>query len=433
MSFNGWVKRIATRDVQLGLACCLLRWMTACGESSSGSNVDHPELRDSAAGTEPGYDSATGQVAVGDDSGGPKEDAGSNPHREAATYDGPVSEGGDWVKLGTVHYDWPAGFNGTFDLRFWCKLAWDSDESRLLFYEGYLGDHGQAGGSIYANTVYSLTTDDATVHLLHLTETWQNPAYDSFVSNIKPPSEPHPRHTYGAFAYASGRHAIYLVSGACQHDMATCTLPGPDAWKYDVTGQQWSALPSVSDGRFGGYDGDLQKLPSEDKLWYFSPETSGSGWINVYSFDLNAEKWSAAIDYGNRVAALKGVAQDLAGNRFVVWIDNTNLLYFFDPKTQRLSPVPNVPVDFPHSGSTTAVSSNNLIIFYSPEAKEIWAFNPIKNVFTKVVHTSDPGKRIDRYLAYDPFARALVAFNVDNEFWLFRGTVLDACAGDGGC
>ena len=65
--------------------------------------------------------------------------------------------------------------------------------------------------------------------------------------------------------------------------------------------------------------------------------------------------------------------------------------------------------------------------------KEIWSFNSSKSTFTKVVHTNDPGKRIDRYLAFDPFARALVAFNIDNEFWLFRGTVLDACAGDGGC
>ena len=261
-----------------------------------------------------GQDADTEQhVVAANDASAPVEESVIGPSREAATYDGPIPPGGDWMKIGAVHYDLPAGFGGQLNLRFWCNFVWDSDQSRILFSEGYLGDHGQSGGSIYANTIYSLTTDDATVHLLHLSETWKNPAYDSFVSSVTPAAEPHPRHTYGGFTYASGRRTIYLVSGACAHDAATCTLPGADAWKYDVTAQKWSALPAVSDGRFGGYDGDLQKLPSEDKLWYFSPETSGSGWINVYSFDLTTEKWSAAIDYGTRINALKGVSARFGG------------------------------------------------------------------------------------------------------------------------
>ena len=78
-----------------------------------------------------------------------------------------------WTSLGKVSYDFPAEYPGSFNMRFWCNMTWDPDQKRILFYEGYVGSHGQKY-SIYANAMYSLKPAEKKVSLVNLSTHWKS-------------------------------------------------------------------------------------------------------------------------------------------------------------------------------------------------------------------------------------------------------------------
>lgn len=386
---------------------CALVLLTACGGSS-------PTSATGAGGAAPTSSSTSGSVTSAGGTGGGSSTTGTGG--SGGSYDPGANN--TWVQIPDIKLDLPAGYGGKLDRRFWCSFVWDDDAQRVLFYEGYGGDHGQTGGSIYANTLYSLTPEDQTVHLLHLTESWANPGYNSYTTNGAP-VEPHPRHTYAGIHYAAGRKTVYLVSGACAHDVATCTIP--DAWKYDLVADSWKPIAGpLPDKSLGGYGSSLVGLPGEDTLWYFSPRTDGSGWINLYSLDLNTDLWSSKINYGSDVAGLVRAVADPKRHQLLVWTSGANKLLTFNPTTQTMSPVAGVPSDFLGGGTMTYIPKYDRFFFYQPQTKEIWTYAPSTGTFEVVKHQDDPGKRVDNYLVYDPKLDVVVVFNIDREFWQLR-------------
>jgi hypothetical protein len=296
----------------------------------------------------------------------------------------------------------------------------------MLFYEGYLGSHGQAGGTIYANTLYALHVGAKTVELIRLTATWSNPEYDTFVLVDGPP-EPHPRHTYGAFGYVPQRDSVYLGFGACAHSPSTCPggSPADDVWRYEVGTDTWARIEApLPDAAIGGYGSVFAFLPGSDDLWAFSPRRDSSNWLNVYRFDMQAEAWSAKSSYGQDVAGLLHAVADPDRNLFWLWtaLEGTAKLRRFDPATEQLEEVTSSPATLPSTGAMAYLTPHRSLLLYSAEADALWLYAPDSDTWTELSSPNDPNERIDHYLAYDPLDDVVVTFNVAGEFWAYRYT-----------
>ncbi|MCZ2250017.1 MAG: hypothetical protein LC111_14760 [Bacteroidia bacterium] len=329
----------------------------------------------------------------------------------------PLQAVNDWVKLTSTKYVYPDGYNGTFSQRSWCNFTWDPDAQQILFYEGYRGDHGQTAGSIYANAVYALTPADQTVRLLNLSN-WTNPSYNEHVQGPGP-EMPHPRHTYGGFLYVPSQQSVYLGFGACSKS-SNCQKQ--DLWRYSVSSATWTKITAaLPDGQIGGYNTVFGYLPGSEVLWAFSPRTDGSTWLNIYSFDLVASKWSAKVKYGKDVNGLEHVAPDPIGQRFLVATSAAPRLAYFDPKEGKLTPFASVPAGFPTDQvAMTYVSKHKVIFVYSAKSKKVGIMDPATGNYTDIVHPTDPGERMDRYLAYDEANDVVAMFNSQGEYWVFR-------------
>lgn len=318
-----------------------------------------------------------------------------------------------WIKLDGVTREFPAGYTGDFSRRFWCTFTWDQDSGRILFYEGYNGSHNQAGSSIYANAVYSLTPADEKVCFVNLSTYWDNPTWDTYVTGSGPET-PHPRHTYGAFKYVSKYKNIYMAFGACAH---TASCDATNLWKYHVPTDTWTKITTpLPDAEIGGYDANFAYLPGSDTLWVFT-QNSGT-WINLYAFNMADETWTQKINYGVRTYGSRHAAEDTL-RRCVLYLSATGY-HFLDPAAGSLVKFADTSDGLPANAVMTYIPKYDRYFIYSSGKKEVWTLNPADTTWTRIASNNDPGKRIDRYIAYDPMNDVVATFNVDGEFYVFR-------------
>ncbi len=327
-------------------------------------------------------------------------DPGTNDARDGSTpmIDAAVIGANEWKRLGPIKTALPEGYAGRF----------------ILFYEGYLGDHLQIGGSIYGNTLWALTPGDATVRFLHLTETWRNDSPDKFVAT-GPISEPHPRHTYADLTLVSHRRELYQLSGACGKSPE---CPGPDFWRYDMKTERWSAITAPLPDTIGGYEGTLTSLPGSNQLWAFSPEWWGSGWVNFFMFDITAGTWSARVNYGTRVWKLVHAVADPPRGRFLVWTAD-GAVHSFDPAKRILTRIADAPT-LPPSGAVAYMPKYDRFFFYGAASGIIWIYDPTAGTWTNLPHSGDPLLHIDHYLAYDAVNDVIATRARDGSYWTFR-------------
>jgi len=323
-----------------------------------------------------------------------------------------------WIKL-NISYSYPSGYTGAFYLRFWCDFTWDADSQRILFWEGYGGDHNQMGGSIYANAIYEFKPAAQTVRLLKLSTYWDNPAYNVFNPGSGPVT-PHPRHSWGAFRYIPEYKAVYLGSGACGGgaDSWICS----DLWKYHSPSDTFIKInAAIPDSQLirPGYGVCYNHFPGSDTLWVFAPD--GGTWVQAYVFNLAAETWSRAIDYGTKTYGLSFTAEDPARGQILVWTSEG--FYFMERATAKMTRIANQPDTLPASASAGVMAflpKYGCYFIYSPSSAQAWIMNPADTSWHRVADNNDPGKRIDRYFVYDPLNDVLATFNVDNEYHVFR-------------
>jgi len=243
-----------------------------------------------------------------------------------------------WTPLGKVAYKFPREYTGTFNLRFWCNLAWDPDGKRILFYEGYKGSHGHKY-SIYANAMYSLKPAEKTVSLVNLSTGWKSGGGHYRYQATKAPPSPYPRHTWGALIYVPKYKRVYIGPGAAGGAAQANTF-----WSYDVAKNTWQDVTGKKPGRTG-YHTHFAHFAGSDTLWVFS--TRSGSWMNLYAFDMKKQAWAeeqvgrtsgfgashVAVDTKRKLALVRASFRKPFASSFAV----------FDPKKKSLAPLKHPP------------------------------------------------------------------------------------------
>jgi hypothetical protein len=319
-----------------------------------------------------------------------------------------------WIKLDNITMVFPSGYTGNFNLRYWCNFVWDPDSQRILFFEGYGGSHNQInGGGIYANAIYSFLPANETVRLINVSTYWINTGYSAYVAGSGPET-PHPRHTYGGFKYVPKYKNIYMAFGACAH-APNCDTK--DMWKYHIPTDTWTKIAAPwPDNDLGGYDANFLHLPGSDTLWVFT-QNSGT-WISLHAFNMADETWSQKIDYGVRTHSSRHGAEDTLRRR-MLYLSSTGY-HFLEPSTGALTKFADTTDGLPANAVMTYIPKYDRYFIYSRWDQEIWILNPADTSFELAANNNDPGKRIDRYITYDPLNDVIATFNVDNEYHVFR-------------
>jgi hypothetical protein len=382
------------------------------------SSVGDAELVDASVVDAYAADSAKGDADRPD---GSLRDAG-------VTYPPRDDAGSRWEAVPSFSVNLPAGYNGQFNRRYWGNLVWDPDAQRILFAEGYGGDRGQLpAGSIYANAIYSFNTASATVTFHNLSEGWRNTAYNQYVKDPAQPPAPHPRHTYGGFAYVPSKKSVYVLAGAC---LKSDACPGNqvqnavDFWVYDFPRNQWRAITSpLPDGAIGGFDLVLSHLDGASELWAFSPDRSGSTFINIYVFNLDTETWSQAVPPGGsgRPSAIEYAVADPVRRSFLLWAkngDGKSKLFRFDRLARVLTEIASSPSDL-GVGTMAYDVRDDHVLLYEPTKKLMRVYKPSSDTWSEIRAPGDPGERVDDYFVYDPVNDAFVTYTGAPQFWLF--------------
>ncbi len=318
-----------------------------------------------------------------------------------------------WTPLGKIAYEFPERYSGTYNLRFWCNLAWDPDGQRILFYEGYKGSHGHSY-SIYANALYSLRPAERTVRLIDLSTGWKSGGGHYRYQPTTQPASPHPRHTWGALTYVPKYKRVYVGPGAAGGAPQANTF-----WSYDVATGAWTNVTGQPPGP-SGFQTHFAHFPDSDTLWVFTPR--GGSWTNLYAFDMARQTWAEKQVGRTEGFAVQHVAADARRKRALVRVNFRtpfeSLFALFDPDTSVLTPVRH-PAEFSTRSRMVYMPRHDRYFIHDPAGKD-WTYDPAGDKFERVPAANSSTLRMDNYIVYDEANDLVVIYTIEDRFEVFR-------------